>query len=201
MVAGYMQGYTRAGISMSLRDVEKQVLADCDLVDNARKAGDLAAPGAKPNKKKERKARPDPLLAAQRETGLDLRVNEKRQVVRSKTFNANPMLTSERWGAAAARIKRILEGVRKDTSSLVVAVEDAELGVLATQYADLWGHFMTRYQAPPLSGNDRNPFRGMNDRDSARKFQRLVEDICDRSTSRLGAWFNGVSATGFARNK
>lgn len=186
MVRSYTQSYAKAQIRMSAAEIERQVIADCNMVDNAKSAGDLA-PKAKAKGKK--KPRTDVLSNAQHQTGTRLGVNQPGQVVKSKVLHRNPMETSARWGAAAARIARILEGVRTDTSSLVVAVEDAELGVLATAYADVWGHFMTRLQAPPLSGNDRNPFRGLNDRDAARKFQRLVEDICDKSTSRLGSWY------------
>lgn len=188
MIAGYTKSYARAGIAMSLRDIERQVVEDCNLVDNARSAGDLHT-GGKPTKKRAPKPRPDVIGNAQRETGTTLHVDERGTVVRSRVLHQRPQMTSERWGFAAGRIKRILEGVRKDTSSLVVAVEDAELGALATEYADVWGHFMTRMQLPPLSGNDRNPFRGMSDRDAARKFQRLVEDICDKSTGKLGSWY------------
>lgn len=204
MVKSYADGYRRAGQSVSNRDIERLVISDCEMVDNAKAAGDIATDTKKKKKPAPRVSRPDPLKEALAETGTRLNVGDigaNKNVVRTKALHANPLMTSERWGAAAARIQRILEGVRKDTSSLVVAVEDAEIGVLATQYADLWSHFMTRYQAAPLSGNDRNPFRGMSDRDAARKFQRLTEDICDRSTGRLGPWFNGVSAGGFARNK
>lgn len=34
-----------------------------------------------------------------------------------------------------------------------------------------------------------NPFAGKSDEDSALIFQRKVEDICDRSTSKMGPWF------------
>ncbi len=184
MIQGYSQGYSRAGIAMSQADIERQVVADCQIVDAARAAGDLSSkPGPR------RAGRPDRVSSAERETGTTLKVDERGRVVRSRMMHGNPLATSERWGFAAGRIKRILEGVRTDTSSLVTAVEDAELGALATEYADTWGHFMTRLQAPPLSGNDRNPFRGLSDRDAARKFQRLVEDICDRSTGKLGSWY------------
>lgn len=186
MIRSYTQSYARAQIRMTAAEIEKQVVADCQMVDNARAAGDIAD---KPRGKKVKTGRVDRIAEAEHKTGTRLGVNQPNQVVRSKILHANPMETSARWGAAAARIQRILEGVRKDTSSLVVAVEDAELGALATEYADLWGYFMTRYQAPPLSGNDRNPFRGLSGRDAARKFQRLVEDVCDRSTGRLGSWY------------
>jgi hypothetical protein len=204
MIKSYADGYARAGKHVPTRDIERLVIADCEMVDNAKAAGDIADETKPKQKKPAPHRRPDPLKDALTETGTRLNVGDigaNKNVVRTKVMHANPMATSERWGYAAGRIQRILEGVRKDTSSLVVAVEDAELGILATEYANLWGDFMTRYQAPPLSGNDRNPFRGMSDRDAARKFQRLTEDICDRSTGRLGPWHNGVSAGGFARNK
>lgn len=192
MIRSYTAGYRRAGIDMSPRAIEQQVVSDCEIVDAARARGEISngpapgAPAAPP------KPRTDHVAKAAAETGT--RVNPAGgEIVRFKVLHGDPTKVSERWGYAAGRIKRILEGVRKDTASLVVAVEDAELGKLATEFADLWAHFKTFMGPAPRTGPDRNPFRGLSTRDAARKFQRLVEDICDRSTGipGLGPWFTG----------
>lgn len=188
MISSYSKSYARAQIKMSQRDIERQVIADCQIVDNAKAAGDIAT-GQRKKPAQAKRPRRNVVAEAQRDTRTTLSVDSAGQVVRTRALHSRPSMTSERWGYAAGRISRILEGVRRDTSSLVVAVEDAELGELAMAYADVWGYFMTRLQPPPLSGNDRNPFRGLSDRDAARKFQRLVEDICDRSTGKLGSWY------------
>jgi hypothetical protein len=191
MIRSYTAGYRRAGIAMTPREIEQQVVSDCEIVDAARARGEIAN-GPRPGAAAEpAKSRTDHVAKAAAETGT--RVNPDGQIVRFRVLHEDPTKVSERWGYAAGRIQRILEGVRKDTSSLVVAVEDAELGKLATEFADLWAHFKTFMGPPPKTGQDPNPFRGLSPRDAARKFQRLVEDICDRSTGipGLGPWYTG----------
>lgn len=186
MVRGYARSYERARIEMTPEQIEKQVIADCELVDAARRAGELSG---KPKSSEPAKHRPDIVQRAAQENGV--RTDARGRVIRSRVLHGNPVAISERWGCAAGRIKRILEGANRKTSSLVVAVESSEgkLAVLATEYAELWANFLLREQPAPLTGNDRNPFRGMVTRDAARKFQRMVEDICDRSTGVLGHWY------------
>lgn len=189
LVRSYSASYDRAGIKMSPREIEQQVVSDCEMVDAARAHGELdQRPASAPAPAA---PRPDPVAQAAAANGL--RTNPQGDIVRFRVLHDDPTKVSERWGYAAGRIKRILEGVRKDTSSLVVAVEDAELGKLATEFAELWACFKTFMGPAPRTGPDRNPFRGLSTRDAARKFQRLVEDICDRSTGipGLGPWFTG----------
>jgi len=190
MIRSYTAGYRRAGIAMTSREIEQQVVSDCEIVDAARARGEISN-GPQPGAAAPAKQRVDHVAKAAAETGM--RTNPDGQIVRFKVLHEDPTKVSERWGYAAGRIKRILEGVRKDTSSLVVAVEDAELGKLATEFANLWAYFKTFMGPPPRTGPDPNPFRGLSTRDAARKFQRLVEDICDRSTGipGLGPWFTG----------
>lgn len=107
---------------------------------------------------------------------------------RPGVLHANPYKVSPRWPYAVMRIKRILEGAAK-VSSIEGAVRGAEHAKLAQEYVEAWTYYMTRSKPPPLKGADHNPFRFMSDVDAAKKFMRLVEDICDRSTGRLGAWY------------
>lgn len=184
MIRSYTKGYERAGVKMTPRDIGRQVVSDCEIVDAARARGEISngpRPGATPEP-----AKPRPNLVAQAAAEQGLRSGAGGTPVRFKVMHGDPTKISERWGYAAGRIARILEGVRRDTSSIVVAVEDAELGTLATEYAevDAW---MRMYS----SENPRNPFRGLSERDAARKYQRLIEDICDRSTGKLGPWYTG----------
>lgn len=184
MVASYLESYRRAGISMSQDQVEKQVVADCELVDAARRHGEIG--GAKP-KRDERQTRPDVVEAAQRATGTRLTRGEQ-QYDRFRFLDASPQATSERWGFATARLYRILEGVGK-SSNFVTAVKNAEYPALAQAAAELWMHWLTRGMPAPSLGVDHNPFRGLSNRDASRVFMRLVEDICDRSTGVLGPWY------------
>lgn len=188
MIAGYMSGYQRAGIEVTRDQVERQVIADCELVDSARSSGDMNRPGPSKGPKPKR---PDPLAEAQQETGLRvIREGEAGRPIYSRAMHHNPMLVSERWGAAVARLARILQGGVEKRSTIVAAVTGGgKLAKLAAEYTELWGNYMFRHQPPPLSGKDHNPFRGLSDRDASQKFMRLVEDICDKSTGELGTWY------------
>lgn len=191
MVRSYLQSYERAGIEMTQEQVEQQVVADCELVDAARAAGELSGAPKADATPEPQNEKPDLVAIAAAENKLEL--GPRGQKMRPRSLYWNPQKVTERWGYAVGRIKRILEGTRKDTSSLIVAVEDAELRALATEYAELWSNYMTRAGKVPAGERDPNPFRNdgvpMNDRDASRKFMRMVEDICDRSTGKLGSWY------------
>ncbi len=104
-----------------------------------------------------------------------------------RALHADPRLISSRWPNACARIFRIMQGAAK-SSSFQKAVEGAEYPHLAKQYAETWLYYMTRTQAAPLFKVDHNPFRNLSDTDAMNKFVRFVEDICDKSTGKLGPW-------------
>ena len=46
-----------------------------------------------------------------------------------------------------------------------------------------------RSRQAPRPGDEANPFHGLDPIDFGAKFQRMIEDICDRSTSKLGPWW------------
>jgi hypothetical protein len=189
LVKSYLTSYQRAGIKKTEAEVEREVVSDMQIVDAARARGEISggptfAPGqavvADPPER-------DPVLVQYAESNK-LTIGRRGRTLRFRSLHTNPMTISARWGAAVARIARILEGCAKSTS-LVAAVEGAELGQLATEYFEVYSNYPRRHQPPPPSGNDRNPFRGLSDKDASRKFMRLVEDICDRSTGKLGSWY------------
>lgn len=176
-----LRSFQRAGVEVSSTDIERQVVADCELADAARRAGDIDGP-ARPSEPGPAKPRADVLGKAQEETGA--RLVEGGQYERFKLLHGNPVAVSPKWANACARIKRILETVNTNTSDLAAAVEGAELRTLAKEAAEVmsWGHM--RHSLSP-----RNPFRGLSGRDFTRKYERLIYDICDRSTGKLGFWY------------
>lgn len=101
---------------------------------------------------------------------------------------ADPRTISPRWSYAVMRIKRILEGHAR-ASTVEGAIKGAECAGLAQQYIETWSYYMFRSKPVPLVGTDHNPFRHLSDGDAIRKFVRMVEDICDRSTGKLGSWY------------
>lgn len=111
---------------------------------------------------------------------------------RPRALHADPSSISPRWPYAVARIYRIGEGAKASTYER--SVESSECPKLAKQYLETYAYYMTRTRPPPLHPDgrprtDHNPFRGLSDYDAMRKFVRAVEDICDRSTGKLGPWY------------
>lgn len=185
------------GIDPDVRDVEKMVIAECELVDAATRAGELG--GTTPAKRDPmpNPARVDELAKAQQETGTrlivdrDLKPDNAPHRYRPAVLHQNPMQRSARYAAAVARIGRTLEGVMPATS-LERAVKFAEYRVLARAYLELYAFYMTRQRPAPILGRaDHNPFRNLSDRDAARKWEAMLYAICDRSTSEpgLGSWY------------
>lgn len=107
---------------------------------------------------------------------------------RPVALHADPRIIGPRWPYAVMRIKRILEGVAR-SSSIVDAVNGAEYKALAKEYAETYAYYLTRTRPAPSKGTDHNPFRHLSDFDAFKRFVRCVEDICDRSTGKLGSWF------------
>ena len=111
-------------------------------------------------------------------------VSTKNAVMHAKT------LPTDRWSYAKARIARICEGVINHPD-IVKATAGCTMPKLAREVFRIQGFVLTRHtppnQMPP--GSERNPFFGMSEADYAAKFRRLIEDICDRSTGRLGSWY------------
>lgn len=181
LVKSYMDSYRRANIAMTRDEVERQVIADCELVDAAARAGELSnsSPKAKPAAKK--RPRANALEQAERVTGVRLlgQGDKPPEIWRPTFLFQNPQQVSERWGYAVARIARICEGGAKEGA----------LAPLARDYKTLYACFLLRNVPAIARGFTRNDFDGLSDRDAARAFMRGVEDICDRSTGVLGGWY------------
>jgi hypothetical protein len=180
LIGSYLDSYRRAQIKATPAEVERQVVADCELVDAAGRAGELT--GFRPGKPQEQvsRTRPDAIAEAARANGLRLtEPTEQPQIWRPSFLFKNPQQVSERWGYATARIARILEGGTTGTA----------LAPLARDFHTLWACFLMRDIAPERRGFERNEFDGLSDRDVGRAFMRAIEDICDRSTGVLGSWY------------
>jgi len=108
---------------------------------------------------------------------------------------------------ACARIGRILEGAKPSlgafTSSAAIesACRSAAHPRLARRFMETYAYFLTRSKPSPTVGADHNPFRMLSDREAYAKWYAIIEDICEKSTGKLGTWRVGISATGAARNR
>jgi hypothetical protein len=193
LIESYLLTYAAQGRRVDVADVERDVIAELELVDAARRAGELDGGSHATKDTTPSAVRPDLLAEAQAETHTKLTVDrdpadgENPHRYRPRVLHRNPMQTSARWGAAVARIGRIIEGA--SGSTLAAAAANAKIPELAKRWVEVYGYYMTRAMPPPATRVDHNPFRGLSDRDAARAFMRAVEDICDASTGVLGAWY------------
>lgn len=187
MVRDYKRGYLMAGMreSEAKSVAEARAIAELAIVDAARANGDIVENSAK--RPKERPAdRPDVVAQQFAREGL---ARPSGETLRFRSFHARPQSVSERWGYAVARVRRILEG-SGGASTFEQGTKNATMPKLAKEFSDLYGYWLTMFAPPPPMGTvDPNPFRGLSAKDASRKFIRLVEDICDRSTGVLGSWY------------
>ena len=122
------------------------------------------------------------------ESGLSMGGSPDARPYRPMALWENPRKVGPRWPFACMRIRRILEGVAR-SSSITDAVGGAEYKKLAREYGETYAYYLTRDRPAPARRVDHNPFRGLSDHDAFRMFVRKVEDICDRSTGKLGSWY------------
>jgi hypothetical protein len=132
------------------------------------------------------------------EAGLRVTKDAKNEAYRPTALYGRPV--SERSMNMHARLHRILEGAG-GRSTPSEALANATHPKLAKEFVALWFFFMTRHSAPPVTGIDPNPFRNLSELDAGAKLHRLLENICDRSTGKMGPWTNGISVSGAARNR
>jgi hypothetical protein len=182
LVEFYMGAFKRAYGHADRASLERKVVADLEYVDAAKRHA--PPPSA-------RSAPPPPRNLASKAAstvGMDVaKPTQPREIYRPNFLHKNPMLISERWGAATARVARILQG--SWGSALTDAVNNAEVPRLAKKFLDVYAAYMMRGRPAPTRGVDRNEFRNLSDKDAARLFMRKVEDICDESTRELGGWY------------
>lgn len=189
----------RVGVRLDRREAERIVVSDLALTDAiAREAPAEWTP-----------APPDPAEQAERVAERDRRIAEELarhgaevpkgdegySIRQSKLIHATSLPDST-WSLAKGRIARILSD-RTDHPDIMVATSTCVAPALAREVialhafvvASLPGRHTGKWK-PQRPGDEPNPFWGLAPDDFGRKFQRLIENICDRSTGipGLGPW-------------
>lgn len=186
-VRDYTRAAARVGADTTAREIERQAVADCQMVDR------FNAANPAPSAAKVSKARADEKAkrAAKRanvyaDAGLEVvaPMRTTPQIVRSAHM---PCETDTRWMLARGRAMRILEGTAANADPFV-ATRTATIPDLAYKLMRIYADFATR-NIPRREGDERNPFAGLKAGDTSRVLQRLVEDVCDASSGRMGPWF------------
>ncbi len=188
MVADEMAIYARAGVPLSSREAERMIARDLAIYEAAgREAPSTWTPSAPtPDEAQERQAE---RVARKNEALASVAASQPGMVdaVPSAVLQAESLPT-DRWSYAKGRIARLLRGMVANTNPKIAAAScdqpalAEEVIVLHWQVAITQKRRQLGTWGPPPKGQ-RNPFWGVSRKDFGRVFQRLVEDICDRSTA------------------
>lgn len=175
-VRDYKRNAERAGQSPPIDVLEKLAVADCEMADAYMRGLDLSPPKkAKPAEKAPRIIEPKDAIDAQLKAA---------PTQRDKPMSFQDLVAiSARWPFAMGRMKRIIAGATPNRDPLRVAAT-CEMPLLAQEAIRLHRNYLMRHR-----DSRHNPFRGLNEIDARRALVRFVEDICDRSSSRMGPWF------------
>lgn len=188
MVSDYAGASQRAGTSPDMAAIERQVLADLDMVEqyNAEQA-------TKP------KREPVKLERDIHTNELDAELADKNMRAYVRDIPADeagdPILDaapkSERMIRAFGRVKQFMRprgdiaAVAKRGGSLRDSVIECTDPELSLEFLELWTWYGPLRRMP----SPKNTFFYLNEYDAAAKFIRGLEDICDRSTGKFGPWW------------
>lgn len=180
----------------------KLAMADFELVEAARRAGDINETKAAPQPKKQIE-RPDEVKKAERDKGVKLVTPEPSKFERIGLLHADPTTIDEAWALCMGRIRRICEGSDPVAKTYKQAVAGCTVPHLAYRVLETLAFFWLRnmagstrltFGAGHAGSSDHNPFRSphtgetLNDIDAARKLRRIFEDIADQSSGVMGTW-------------
>lgn len=184
-VRDYKRWAERAGQSVDANELEKQAVADLQLADNY-DAGRTSVTPKKPDPERQRAQR-ESLAEQAAESGAEIVGSQERVVTRRFASLHAKSVPGSRWSYAMGRLARILE--RPPIPSRR-PWEDCQIPKLAKEVYRLKAFIeLDPMRRMEKVGDEVNPFYGLSDKDFERKFRRLIENICDRSTGRLGQWY------------
>lgn len=180
-IRDYKAAAERAGVRVDLRTLERMAVADCEMAERYQRDR-VAAPAVKRDPK-ERRAKIERELAGQGVTMV-----EPTDTVRQPLAAMHGKLQSgDRWEFALGRVARIMAGANQNANR-VIAYSTCELPHLAYAIFRIYADLTVRKAWRPRPGDEPNDFFGLSDVDANRLLQRKIEDVCDLSTGRLGAW-------------
>lgn len=169
----------RAGVAVTEAELERGAVDDLIIVEALKRGHD---PTRQTKRTKPQKA--EAVAAAAPEPARPFRIVNPGEldIERIPLLHSRPAAISRRWAAAVERLRLIMEGAAPaPTHDEMLAT--ANCPDLALDWWKLYASFRFRHR-----DTRHNPFRDMSNRDAARALMRWVEDICDRSTGRLGPW-------------
>lgn len=182
MVRHRVESARRAGVDASPDQVERGVLRDLELVEGLKRGQDTTRHRHRHRSPRSGGRRAQQTLDKRPDEGLKL-VTPSGNFERPPLLHAPALAIGLKWSAAVARIGRIVEGTAPAPTP-EQAVATAACPDLALEWWKTYADYRLRHR---LSRH--NLFLGLSERDAARKLVRIVMDLCDRSTGRLGPWW------------
>jgi hypothetical protein len=176
LATDYRQAAQRAGKDVSHEDAGRVASADLEMVDIANRVAKPVVAKPAPEPKKTRKA---VLLEQEMAARGDRLV--RREIAEETPFRSQLKgVARERYHARMRRLGQILECDRVPGARfLSLADRPYKHRALALDY--LQEHADWTWS--------RRQYAGLSEADRDRKFARAIDDICDRSTGVLGAWW------------
>lgn len=184
-VRDYLRDAERRGAPMTHAEAQRRALVDCQIHDAVIREERPRAPAPPDPAKAEAKAGELDRQAAALGAEVDHGQLKTRRAPLAALHKRHRV--DSRAAFAKGRIRRILEGASM-SSDLRVACSTATCPDLALEVLRLYANLFTR-GVPRRPGDEQNPFFGMSDRDASRMAQAILENICDRSSGRLGPWW------------
>lgn len=177
-VRDYGRAMERAGQHIAPQDLERLAVSDLELADNFEHESQPKTKKPERDKAAERKTVEQEAHAAGASivTGKTI----KREIA---SLHAKPRPGS-RWSFAMGRMARILARPCLPSRK---PWEDCEMPALAKRVYEIQAFVLFRQMEKV--GAQVNPLFGLSDRDFERKFRRMIEDICDASTGKMGHWY------------
>ncbi len=167
--------------------IERQTVRDLELYDAIQREHSVpvaASPVALEAQRASREERTDAKAATK---GATIQRSDTGTVRVPNRIEHAKAVAGSRWSFAMGRLKRIIAGATAHPD-VTIATSTCEMPALARDVFRIQAFVLSR-RAVQRPQDERNPFAGLSNEDFARKLQRKIEDICDRSSARLGPWW------------
>ena len=190
-IRDYARNMGAPGMPSTIEEIERLAVADLVLSDAVTRDAPAHIPPTAAQVAEAKVARRQTLAEEQRAKGVELTNEAPREL--GPQFDLPPEFgTSDRWGHAKGRLAAIVAGAGAPKRFASGAFDFRSMTStcacpdLAYRFLAAWCDFDLRYVAQTAK---HNPFFGMSSRDASLKLARVVEDLCDASTGRLGQWW------------
>lgn len=190
-VEDYGRMARRFGADDDRAALERRALSDLQIADAVKRETPPPLPPNVDTIRHQRETRQERVDARAAAVGAEIQRGQVQVVSRKDPLLHGKTMPDDKWSFAKGRSARIMSGATQH-SDPKIATSTCEMPALAlrlyTIYACLSVARSLEKSAMRFRVRD-NPFAGFNAKDRVRILRRLVEDVCDESSGRLGPWW------------